>query len=123
MSIILYSLGAFAIVVAIAAVVIVRRAGEFKRLVHDGVETKGVVEEKLVFGGGSGTRRGKHIRYAYRDGEGREHRFRSQVTESRFDEFAVGDPIEIVYSRGNPAVSAPRWLVEEAKAAVEKRKA
>lgn len=122
MSIVLYALGALAIVVAIAAFVIVRRAGEFKRLVHDGVEATGVVEEKLVFGGGSGTRRGKHLRYAYRDAQGREHRFRSQVTESRFDEFAVGDPIPIVYSRTNASVSAPRWLVEEAREAFARRR-
>ena len=122
MQAILLVLGSLAILVAVAAIVIVRRAGEFGRLVQDGIETTGVVEEKLVFGGGSGTRKGKHIRYAYKDERGREHRFRSQVSEGRFDGFAVGDPIEIVYSRANPAVSAPKWLIDEAKAAREKKR-
>lgn len=122
MAIFLYSLGALAIVIVLAAVVVLRRAGEFKRLVDDGIETTGVVEEKLAFGGGGGTRKGKHLRYAYKDAKGREHRFRSQVTEGRYDRFAVGDPIDIVYSRENPAVSAPKWLIDEAKAAREKKR-
>jgi hypothetical protein len=118
----LFVLGSILVLVAVAAVVIVRRAGEFGRLVQDGIETTGVVEEKLVFGGGAGTRKGKHLRYAYKDDRGREHRFRSQVTEGRYEQFAVGDPIDIVYSRGNPAVSAPKWLIDEAKAAREKKR-
>ncbi len=119
---VLYFLLAFVALVAIAAVVLVRRAGDFRRLVQDGVETTGVVEEKLAFGGGAGTRKAKHLRYAYKDASGREHRFRSQVTEGRFDEFEVGDPIAIVYSRARPQVSAPKWLIDEAKAALAKRK-
>jgi len=122
MEIFLYVLGGLAIVIVAAAIVVVRRAREFGRLVLDGIEATGVVEEKLVFGGGGGTRKGKHIRYAYKDDRGREHRFRSQVTEGRFDQFAVGDPIPIVYSRADPAVSAPKWLIDEAKAAREKKR-
>ncbi len=122
MQIFLIVLGSLVILVAVAAIVIVRRAGEFGRLVQDGIETIGLVEEKLGFGGGGGTRKGKHLRYAYKDERGREHRFRSQVTEGRFDQFDVGDPIDIVYSRANPAVSAPKWLVDEARAAREKKR-
>ena len=103
-----------------AAVIVVRRARDFRRLVDDGVEATGVVEEKLAFGRVASARKGKHIRYAYRDAEGREHRFRSQVTEGRYAEFSVGDPIAVVYSRSNPAVSAPKWLVDEAKSALAK---
>jgi hypothetical protein len=118
----LYVLLAFAVFVAAAAFILVRRAGDFRRLVAGGVETTGVVTDKLALGRPGGRRHAKHIRYAYQDASGREHRIRSQVTEGRFDEFGEGDPIAIVYAPDKPGVSAPKWLVDEAKAALAKRK-
>lgn len=108
-------------VVALALVVI-RRGVQMKRLVNDGIETTGTVVRKLSFTHqiGRGVRR---IRYQYEDRSGRTYSHKSVVTEDVYRGCEVGDPLPIVYSRSKPQISAPKYVVDQSRAALEKRPA
>lgn len=118
----------FAIVVAglvlsvgVALYLVAKRALEFKQLVEDGVDASARVVDKFRAGRAVSAARNRHLRYAYRDAQGNEHRHRMQVTSSVWQALEVGDAIDIVYSRSKPHVSAPRYLVDPARAATAKK--
>lgn len=100
---------------------VVRRGFQMKQLVADGVETRGVVTAKLEYAGGSGSRRSRRrIAYSYCDAAGAEHRHVSMVTSDFWNAHTEGGPIDLIYSRNQPQVSAPKHLVELSREALAK---
>jgi hypothetical protein len=56
----------------------------------------------------------------YLDAAGAEHRHVSMVTSTFWTEHTEGGPIDIVYSRSQPHVSAPKHLVTASREALAK---
>ena len=100
---------------------VVRRGFQMRQLVLDGVETRGVVTAKLEYAGGRGSRRSqRRIAYSYCDAAGVEHRHVSMVTSDFWNGHNEGGPIDLIYSRSQPQVSAPKHLVELSREALAK---
>lgn len=101
-------------------VLVMRRGFQMKLLLEDGIETTGTVVQKLTFGGrsGGGVRR---IRYEYVDRLGRSYSHRSTVPDDVYQSCEEGGPFPVVYSQSKPHVSAPKYLVEQSRAALTKR--
>jgi hypothetical protein len=101
-------------------VLVVRRGLQMKVLANDGVETTGTVVRKLSFGGASRTS-ARRVRYEYVDQFGRTHSHRSTVPDDVYRSCEEGGPFPVVYSQSRPHVSAPKYLVEQSRAALAKR--
>jgi hypothetical protein len=104
-----------AVLLGLAVLMLVRRGAQFKLLLEDGVNATGRVVDKPKFGRVNSSKKYRHLRYRYQDASGNEHVHRAQVTSSVYDAHEVDGPIEIVYSRSKPEVSAPRSLVDAAR--------
>lgn len=114
-------LAVVAIVVGLV-VLVVRRGLQLKQLVADGVNATGTVTQKIEHPTARGTRRNdRRIAYEYRDAAGRTHRHISLVSSEFWLAHTEGGPIDIVYSRSRPEISAPRFLVEQGRAALGAR--
>jgi len=110
-----------AIVVGLV-VMVVRRGFQMKQLVQDGVAVTGVVTDKIEHPTASGSRRSsRRIAYEYRDAAGQAHRHISLVTSDFWNAHAEGGPIDIVYSRSRPGISAPAHLVELSRQALGRK--
>lgn len=100
---------------------VVRRGYQFRQLLEDGVETTAAVTRKVV----SRRRRRRpesyFLRYEYRDGMGEKRTHQSVVTEEVWNRHVEGGPLDVVYSRSQPAVSAPKYLVDRARSAKPSR--
>lgn len=101
---------------------VVRRGFEMRQLVTDGVDAIGMVKAKLVHRSPKGSRRTHRIHYAYLDADGRAHENRSLVTHEFWSRHTEGGPIDIVFSKSQPHLSAPRHLVEQSREALEKNR-
>jgi hypothetical protein len=75
---------------------------------------------KLSFGGASRTS-ARRVRYEYVDQFGRTHSHRSTVPDDVYRSCEEGGPFPVVYSQSRPHVSAPKYLVEQSRAALAKR--
>jgi hypothetical protein len=103
-------------------VMVVRRGFQMKLLVQDGVAGTGVVTDKIEHPTASGSRRSsRRIAYEYRDAAGQSHRHTSLVTSDFWNAHTEGGPIDIVYSRSQPAISAPAFLVELSRQALQRK--
>lgn len=100
---------------------IARRGFEMRELALEGVEAVGRVTEKPFFRSQRTVSKTKMLVYSYTDANGSAHSHRSVVPDRVWEAHAEGGPIEIVYSRKRPAVSAPRYLVDEARQALARR--
>jgi len=108
-----------ALLVAFAVWRVARRGLELRRLVDDGVEVEGrVVEITRFVGKAGGTSASLYLRYEYVDSRGVTHRHRSLVSTEFAASHPEGSPIALVCSRSRPAVSSPRALVEQSRAAL-----
>ena len=100
-----------AIAVALTLRVAVNWGKDAVELQQHGVETRGRVTEKRQT-----RRRGvtsTWIRYDYADETGKTHRSgRNLVTPEAWTTHEEGGPIAIVYSRRQPKISAPRYLLD-----------
>lgn len=103
-------------------VVVVRRGYQMKQLVEDGVDATGTVTAKIEHPTASGSKRSsRRIAYEYQDAAGQTHRHVSLITSDFWNAHAEGGPIDIVYSRSRPHVSAPRHLVELSRQALARK--
>lgn len=117
---ILIGLLAPVVIVGIIVVYFVRRGLQFRELAEHGVETIGqVVEKRYVTPGASKTRQWK-IAYRYSDSAGALHDHTSSVSIEAYQAHEEGGAIAVVYSSKNPAISAPKYLVDSARAALGK---
>ncbi|HEX7086844.1 MAG TPA: DUF3592 domain-containing protein [Vicinamibacterales bacterium] len=99
-------------------VVLLRRGLQWKLLLQDGVETTGTVVKKQIF-----RNLDYRIRYQYVDQTGRTHSHRSAVTDEVYHGCEEGGPFPVVYSRSKPHISAPKYLIDQSRAAMEKKRA
>ncbi|HEU0052654.1 MAG TPA: DUF3592 domain-containing protein [Longimicrobium sp.] len=99
-----------------------RRGGELRLLLQDGVETTGRVTNRIVPGAPT-SRRHRYMRYEYRDAAGRMHAHSSPVSYTFWNDHGEGSEVPVVYSASRPAISAPRWLVEQSREAMAKEPA
>lgn len=117
--IILGLLAPLAIIAAIAAFLI-RRGLQMHRLCAKGVAVTGqVIGKRSVRGGATISRRQKLV-YRYRDAAGASHEHTSVVPWEVYERYDDGDAIEVVYLPASPAVSAPRYLVDQSRKALGK---
>jgi UDP-N-acetylmuramyl tripeptide synthase len=103
-----------ALMFAVLYAQVVRRGRGLHLLVRDGVETTGRVVNRAK---GLSIRQ-KQVRYEYRDAAGRVHTGYSAVAWQFWEDHAEDGPIAVVYSARRPEISAPRFLVEQTRAAL-----
>lgn len=108
------------LVVGAMIVLLVKRGLQFRELCEHGVETTGQVISKRSVKPGPSTSRRQKLTYCYTDSVGTSHEHTSVVTWDVFNRHDDGGPIEIVYSAKSPAVSAPKYLVDQARSALGK---
>jgi hypothetical protein len=115
-------IGLLAPVLILGAIVyfVVRRGLQFKELCEHGVDAQAVVEQKRSLAGHGSSSRQKKIVYRYTDSQGQSHVHTSVVTTNVYDVHDEGGPFAIVYSSKRPEVSAPKYLVDQARSALKK---
>lgn len=99
---------------------LLKRGLQMKALCEDGVEVMGqVVEKRSVRSSNSSSRRQKLV-YRYTDSTGTAHEHASLVPGDEYMRHNEGDEITVVYSAKTPSVSAPKYLVDQARTALGK---
>lgn len=105
-------------IIAIAIWLVLTRGLQLKQLLEDGVDGEGTVIRQFKHNPQSGSQSTNFfLRYRYRDDSGVEHQYKSNVSREFWAEHPEGSNIAIVYSRSKPQISAPRFLVEQARGA------
>jgi hypothetical protein len=108
------------LIVGAMVILFVKRGLQFRELCEHGVETTGqIISKRSVKPGPSASRRQK-LAYRYTDSAGATHEHTSVVTWEVYEGHDEGGPIQVVYSTKNPAISAPKYLVDEARQAMRK---
>ena len=98
----------------------VKRGLEMKALCEDGVEvTAQVVEKRSVRNSNSSSRQQKLV-YRYTDSAGKAHEHTSVMPGDVYMKYNEGGEVPVVYSAKKPSVSAPKYLVDQARAALGK---
>lgn len=110
-----------AAIIAAMIIAVVKRGREMRQLTVDGVEAIGMVKAKRIHRSTKGRRKSHRIRYAYLDAVGRAHENQSLVTYEFWSRHEEGGPIDIVFSRSQPHISAPRHLVEQSRDALARK--
>ena len=106
---------ALPLLLMLAIVLVAARRGlQLRLLVEDGVETEARVVERISHTGRTYQAQ-KRLRYEYRDGRGERHEDVSLVPDSIWNQHPRGTSIVIVYARRRSHVSAPRFLVHQAR--------
>ena len=98
-----------------------KRGLQMRELCEHGVETAGVIFSKRSVAAGKSTARRWKLVYRYQDSSGASHEHTSIVTIEGYQNHEQGGPIQVVYSAKNPAVSAPKFLVDQCRAALAKK--
>ncbi|HWK42574.1 MAG TPA: hypothetical protein VNR60_11650 [Croceibacterium sp.] len=108
-------------ILIIAAIigVIIWRGRQFGELARRGVPVMGQIDRKFRTGTGQAGSRGRRIAFVYRGPDGVEYRRAASVTLGKWAELEEGAPIALVCLPDKPGVSAPAWLVEEARKALK----
>lgn len=114
------------IVIAIIALVIwlaVTRGLQLKQLLEDGMDTDGKVIRQFKRNPKKASLSTDFfLRYSYRDRNGIEHEYKSNVNRDFWAAHPEGSAIAITYSKSRPEISAPRFLVDAAREAMAKKK-
>jgi len=98
----------------------VRRGLQMRELCEHGKEATGkIFSKRSITGNKSRTRRWK-LGYSYTDSAGVAHEHTSLVMIDFYQQHEEGGPISIIYSTKNPAVSSPKYLVDEARKVLPK---
>ncbi|GAA2824049.1 hypothetical protein EDC40_105152 [Aminobacter aminovorans] len=110
-----------AIIITLAIVgALVWRGMQFGELARHGLPVTGIVIRKFRTGAGNAGSMGRRIAFSYVAADGVEHRRAATVSGSKWVELEEGGPIQLVYLPEKPGVSAPAWLVEDARKALGK---
>lgn len=114
------------IVVAIIALVIwlvITRGLQLKQLLEDGIDTDGKVIRQFKRNPKKASLSTDFfLRYSYRDRNGIEHEYKSNVNRDFWVAHPEGSAIAITYSKSKPEISAPRFLLDAAREAMAKKK-
>lgn len=114
------SLGAVFIILIM--LLVANRGAQLKLLVGDGVDATGTVVRQRRRNPKSHQSTNHYLRYEYTDASGARHEGSLKAAREFWADHPEGATIEIVYSRSKPSVSAARFLVEQAREALAKRK-
>lgn len=98
-----------------------RRGLQMRELCDHGIEATGQIFSKRSVKSGKSTSRRWKLAYRYTDSSGATHEHTSVVSIEQYQKHDEGGPIEIVYSSKRPAVSAPKYLVDECMKALGKK--
>lgn len=109
-------------IIAFAIGLVVSRGLEMKRLVEDGIDIDGIVVRQFSHHTRGSQSSSHFLRYRYRDARGGEYTHKSNVTRDFWVAHPEGSAIAITYSKSRPQVSAPRYLVEQARTALQPKK-
>lgn len=106
--------GFLAVVIIFSGMVFlfVRRGLQMRELCDHGVETVGTITDKRAVRPDKSRSRQKKLVYRYQDSQGNHHEHTSVVSWEVYGAHEVGGTIPVIYSSKNPAVSAPKYLVE-----------
>ncbi len=109
-------------VIALALVIgmIIWRGRQFGALAREGVEVTATVVSKFRTQVGGPGSRGHRIAFTYRGPDGHEYRRAASITRSQWLALEEGYPLPVILLPSRPGVSAPAWLVEEARTALRK---
>lgn len=110
------------ICIALVMWLVVTRGLQLKQLVEDGVDINGVVVRQFKHNPKGPASTNYYLRYRYSDSQDREHEYKSNVSYDYWVAHPEGRAIAITYSASRPQVSAPRYLVEQAREALNKKK-
>lgn len=114
---------ALGIIVTVVWLVLTRGL-QLKQLVEDGVDTDGEVVRQFKLNPKGGSQSTNYfLRYRYLDSTGLEHQYKSNVNRDYWAAHPEGSAIAITYSKSKPQISAPRFLVDQAREALAKKKA
>lgn len=107
------------VIIAAFLGVAVLRGRQMGALARNGMAIKGVVVRKFRSGmaGGAGSR-GRRIAFTYTGPDGIAYRRAASLGIGKFSEFEEGSAIDLVCLPDNPGVSAPAWLVQQAREAL-----
>jgi hypothetical protein len=110
-------------IIALVVWLVITRGLQLKQLVEDGIDGSGTIVRQFKHNPKSGSQSTNYfLRYRYRDRNGIEHEYKSNVNRDYWAAHPEGSTIEITYSKSKPQVSAPRFLVEQAREAMAKKK-
>ena len=98
----------------------VRRGFQMRELCEHGTEATGIIFSKRSITGNKSYSRRWKLGYRYPDSTGATHDHTSLVMIDFYQQHEEGGPISIVYSTKNPAISSPKYLVDEARKALAK---
>ena len=109
--------------IALAIWLVVTRGLQLKQLVEDGIDADGKVLRQFKRNPKKASLSTDFfLRYSYRDRNGIEHEYKSNVNRDFWAAHPEGSAIAITYSKSKPQISAPRFLVEQAREALAKKK-
>lgn len=111
-----------AAIIAIILWLVLTRGLQLKQLVEDGVDIDGTVVRQFKLNPKGGSQSTNYfLRYRYRDSAGQEHEYKSNVNRDYWVAHPEGSAIAITCSKSKPNISAPRYLVEQAREALAKK--
>ena len=110
-------------IIALLIWLVVTRGLQMKQLLDDGIDSEGKVVRQFKHNPKTGSLSTDYfLRYSYRDRNGVEHEYKSNVNRDFWAAHPEGSAIAITYSKSKPGISAPRFLVDAARVAMAKKK-
>lgn len=107
---------------ALAAWLVITRGRQIKQLLKDGIDIDGRVVRQFKRNPKKASLSTDYfLAYSYRDANGAEHEYKSNVDRDYWEAHPEGSAIAIAYSRSRPEISAPRFLVDHARSALAKK--
>ncbi len=97
------------------------RGLQLKQLIEDGVDINGVVVRQFKHNPKGPASTNYYLRYRYNDSQGGAHEYKSNVGYDYWVAHPEGQSIAITYSASRPQISAPRYLVAQARKALGRK--
>lgn len=111
----------FVLIVAATIGAFAWRGFQFRALAERGIPVTGTVLRKFRIGKSGSGGAGRRIAFSYPAPDGRIYRRAASVGRDPWSELEEGGPIDLVMLPDKPGVSAPLWLVDEARKALARR--
>lgn len=108
-----------ALIIAAVIAVVVHRGLQMKNLANDGIVGEGKVIEKLRRVNNQGGVSAAYLRYEFNAANGLRYEKKVAVSEEISDGHEEGDPIDVVYLRNKPEVSAAKYMVNLSREALK----
>jgi hypothetical protein len=110
------------LIVVTMIVIALRRGLQMRKLVLDGEIAEAKVVKKFKISDTEGAASsGGYLRYEYSDEFGKKYSYKSLVNDEQWNTHNVGDSMEVIYVKSNPKISGPKYIVDLAREALEKK--